>query len=188
MHKFEPQKTARLLSAERESELSPERLLREAGLKEGETFADIGCGPGFFTIPAAAIVGDRGTVLAIDTQEEMLDQLKGRKPPKNVLLLKSEENLIPAEDAKADFVLIAFVLHEAEKKDVFLKEIKRITRLGGIIFILDWKKKKEEKGPPLNERLSERSVMELLKEAGYVKVRAASLNPSHYRIIARKEG
>ncbi len=186
MHKFEPEHTARLLSAEREKALSPKRLLEDAGLKEGDTFADIGCGPGFFTIPAAAIVGEKGKVFAVDTQQAMLDQLKARKPPKNVTLVRSGESSIPLEGSSADLVLIAFVLHEAERKGVFLKEIKRITRPKGSVLIIDWKRKKEEHGPPIEERLTGKAVKELLREAGFRGIKAFSLNASHYRVSARK--
>ena len=186
MHKFEPKHTARLLSEEREKALSPKRLLEEAGLKEGGTFADIGCGPGFFTLPASMIVGEKGRVFAVDTQQEMLDQLKARKPPKNVVLVKSGESSVPVDDSSADLVLIAFVLHEAERKSVFLKEIKRITKAGGAVLIIDWKKKKEEHGPPVEERLTAKAVSELLTGAGFKGIKASSLNASHYRISARK--
>lgn len=186
MHKFEPKHTARLLSKEREEALSPKRLLEEAGLKEGGTLADIGCGPGFFTLPAAMIVGEKGRVFAVDTQQEMLDQLKTRKPPKNVTLVKSGESFVPIDDSSVDLVLIAFVLHEAERKGLFLKEIKRITKPKGAVLVIDWKRKKEEHGPPVEERLTAKAVGELLREAGFKGIKASSLNASHYRISARK--
>lgn len=39
---------------------NPENILAEIGLRSGMTFMDNGCGQGFFTIPAAKIVGDSG--------------------------------------------------------------------------------------------------------------------------------
>jgi len=44
----------------------PYKALRQAGLETGQTVLEIGCGPGFFTVPAAKIVGDGGTVVALD--------------------------------------------------------------------------------------------------------------------------
>ncbi len=35
-------------------------------MKEGQRVLEIGCGPGFFTVPAAEIVGSEGSVDAID--------------------------------------------------------------------------------------------------------------------------
>ena len=45
-------------------------------VKEGMTAIDIGCGPGMFTLAMAAIVGDTGTVIAVDIQQEMLDLVR----------------------------------------------------------------------------------------------------------------
>jgi ubiquinone/menaquinone biosynthesis C-methylase UbiE len=44
----------------------PYRTLADAGLQTGQAVLEVGCGPGFFTIPAARTVGGTGTVLALD--------------------------------------------------------------------------------------------------------------------------
>lgn len=187
MHKFDPQHMERLLSEDRLKELDPGKLLREAGLKEGDIFADIGCGPGFFTLQSSAIVGLHGIVFAVDTQREMLIQLRDRKNlPQNIVLLLSEEDNIPIGDFEADLALLAYVLHETEHKEVFLKEVKRILKVGGKLLLLDWKKQKEEKGPPEEERLPEEEVLRLLKGAGFTEIAGESLNQSHYKITAVK--
>ncbi|MGH2486323.1 MAG: class I SAM-dependent methyltransferase, partial [Ktedonobacterales bacterium] len=92
--KFDARKRQSLLSEERELALKPEKLLRELGLKEGNTMADIGCGPGFFTVPAAQIVGEKGVVLAADVQGEMLSAVKSHiteKGLKNVRVVKTSD-------------------------------------------------------------------------------------------------
>ncbi|MBI1910664.1 MAG: methyltransferase domain-containing protein [Deltaproteobacteria bacterium] len=186
-HKFNPEHIERLLRQERHTELSPEKVLREAGLAENMVFADIGCGPGFFTLPAAKIVGMHGIVFAVDTQTEMLLYLRDKMdPPQNIVLLKSDEDNIPIGDYEADLALLAFMLHETEDKVKFLKEVFRILNPGGTLLIVDWKKQKEEHGPPEEERLTEAQVTELLKEAGFKDFEQASLNNSHYKIIASK--
>ena len=182
MHKFNPEHIDRLLSAERLMEQHPEGLLRHEGLAPGDSFADVGCGPGFFTIPAAGIVGEKGKVYAIDTSEEMLFELDKRDPPPNVVLVKSAESEIPLDDAVADMALLSYVLHEAEDAVLFLKEVGRILTDGAILLILDWKKRVEDKGPPVQDRLTEESVMKMLEEAGFVDSEASSFTESHYKI------
>lgn len=184
MHKFNPEHTAMLISMERREKMRPDVLLRDAGLKKGDTFADIGCGPGFFTIPGAGIVGPAGRVYAIDTEVLMLKELEKSAPPENVAVMKSEENKIPVEAGTVDFALLAYVLHEAEDKDKFLKEIKRILRPGAIFVVLDWKKQAEEQGPPIHERLAETEVSGMLKEAGFALIRAREINESHYMVAS----
>jgi ubiquinone/menaquinone biosynthesis C-methylase UbiE len=44
----------------------PDRALSDAGLQPGQAVLEVGCGPGFFTLPAARIVGRTGSVLALD--------------------------------------------------------------------------------------------------------------------------
>ena len=44
----------------------PYKALNAAGLASGQKVLEVGCGPGFFTVPAARIVGDEGSVLALD--------------------------------------------------------------------------------------------------------------------------
>jgi len=46
--------------------------------------ADIGCGPGFFTVEMARLVGSRGKVLAVDVQKRMLDILRRRSAEEGV--------------------------------------------------------------------------------------------------------
>lgn len=186
-HKFNPEHVARLLSEERKKAIDPEKVLRDAGLKEGDFFADIGSGPGFFSIPASKIVGVRGVVFAIDTQKEMLLDLRDRNPPDNIVLLVSEEDNIPLGDSETDFALMAYMLHETVSMDAFLKEVRRVLRPGGTILVIDWKKQKEEHGPPEEERLTEDQAAANLKSAGFKVASVTSLNPSHYRILARKE-
>ncbi len=56
---------------------NPSGILRGL-VHEGDTALDLGCGPGFFTLPLAQMVGDRGKVVAVDLQAEMLQRLKSR--------------------------------------------------------------------------------------------------------------
>lgn len=185
-HKFNPQEIDRLISDERFKDIDPEKVLLEAGLKEGDIFADIGAGPGFFSIPAANIVGMAGIVFAVDTQKEMLLYLRDfRNPPQNIVLLLSEEDTMPIADRDADFTLLAYMLHEVEDRDKFLSEIMRIMRPGGTLLVIEWKKQKEEKGPPEEERLSHDEVAGLLEKAGFEEISISTLNPSHYRITAK---
>jgi ubiquinone/menaquinone biosynthesis C-methylase UbiE len=183
VHKFNPENIERLVSDEREQKLPPETFLRDHGLKEGMFFADIGCGPGFFSIPAAKIVGTAGTVYAVDMQKEMLDELRKRSASPNIIPCQSEENAIPIADKKADFTLLAYVLHEAIEKATFLRELKRITKTKGKVLVLDWEKKEEEMGPPFEERLEKGEAVRLMEEADFTIERVSSLSDgSHYCI------
>jgi ubiquinone/menaquinone biosynthesis C-methylase UbiE len=61
----------RLLAAVMESRLryrlfDPLKQLQGAGVSPGQAVLEIGCGTGFFTLPAARLVGPEGSLLALD--------------------------------------------------------------------------------------------------------------------------
>jgi ubiquinone/menaquinone biosynthesis C-methylase UbiE len=53
----------------------PQKILRPY-IKEGMTVLDVGCGPGFFTVDMALMVGKSGRVIAADLQAGMLQKLR----------------------------------------------------------------------------------------------------------------
>ncbi|MFC1558197.1 class I SAM-dependent methyltransferase [candidate division KSB1 bacterium] len=116
---------------------NPKKILGNY-IKEGQTVVDIGCGPGFFTIPIARMVGDKGRVIAADVQERMLDKVHYRAEKTGLLsrikLHQCGEKAIGI-DAKADFVLAMYMVHEVPDKEAFLKEIAGMLKEDGIFFV-----------------------------------------------------
>jgi len=54
----------------------PYKVLRAAGLEPGQRVLEVGCGPGFFTIPAARIVGEEGSLLALDVNPVAVEHVQ----------------------------------------------------------------------------------------------------------------
>ena len=54
----------------------PYKILNAAGLERGQEVLEVGCGPGFFTIPAARIVGEAGSVLALDVNHLAVEHVQ----------------------------------------------------------------------------------------------------------------
>ena len=84
---------------ERRKWQNPEAILSSISLRPGFTFIDIGCGGGFFALPAARIVGKRGKVYGLDTDAESIASLKERATReglKNLYLTtgRAEESVI----------------------------------------------------------------------------------------------
>ncbi len=98
-------------------------------VKEGMTALDVGCGPGFFTIPMAHLVGSTGRVIAVDLQEGMLDKIRrkitGTEIEKRIVLHKCDKMGIGIS-GRVDFVLLFYVVHELSDKDNFFGEIARM--------------------------------------------------------------
>lgn len=185
--KFDPHRQQALLSPEREALLRPQELLRTLGLKPGQTLADVGCGPGFFTLPAAEIVGPSGKVIAIDIQEDMLFTLRQRVHTaglRQVEICKAPEQDPPLPAHNVDMVLLAFILHEMDQRSLYLHRLRQALRVGGRIVILEWEKRATDQGPPLEDRLSPEVVTADVQAAGFAIVEHRTLNPAHYAIIA----
>jgi ubiquinone/menaquinone biosynthesis C-methylase UbiE len=178
VHKFPAENWQRLESDERRKLIPPEPTLRRFGLRDGMTFVDIGAGTGFFSREAARIVGEGGKIIAAEMSETMIDQMKSIGVPTNAQVIRSEEYAIPIEDSISDMTWIAFVTHETPDVPRFIREATRITKKGGKIVIVDWKKQEEEYGPSKEERLSQ----EMLRtQLGAFSIKGeGSLNPSHY--------
>lgn len=185
-HRFDTRERQRLLSEERYEELQPEALLRELGLKQGDTIADIGCGPGFFTIPAAQIVGKRGLVLAADVQGEMLTAVKGRVTEQgltNVRVVKTSETDVPLPPESCDFVLLAFVLNEIDQRSRFLHRVARLLKPDARIAVLEWRKEEQIDGPPLEDRISEEELTADAQAAGLIISQSRELNDHQYLCV-----
>ncbi|GAG34387.1 unnamed protein product [marine sediment metagenome] len=185
-HKFNPDHIAKLLKPERAKETEPVGLLGSIGLGAGSTLVDIGCGPGFFTLPASVIVGAEGRVYALDTEPKMLDAIKEQNPLDNVTLLTSTEHELPIDDKSCTHALLAYMFHEVEAPLEFLFEVRRVLDKWGHVAIIDWDVVEEERGPPLRERIEPMQVAALLFEAGFADPEITKLNASHYMVTAAK--
>lgn len=179
-----------LMSEERKQWHNPETILKYAGATKGMTMADLGSGPGFFTIPMAQITGEKGLVYAVDSNQNMLDSLKeniakSEVDPKVIKIVTSDvcHTGIPIESV--DLVLFANVLHEVDDRKAFFQEVKRISKVTAYIVDVDWKKIKTEHGPPLESRLSENEARQVLSESGFIVVKQTEAGPYHYELICK---
>jgi ubiquinone/menaquinone biosynthesis C-methylase UbiE len=184
--KFDPRLKDQLLSDERQKLLQPAKLLRSLGLRAGDKLADIGCGPGFFTLPAAEIVGARGLVYAADIQGDMLSTVKSRAADANftnVQVIKSSDTQVPIRAASVDMALLAFTLHEIDQRARFLHRVSRLLKPTGKLIVIEWEKQSDAPGPPANVRLTAEDLIKDAEAAGLTLAEQRSLNVYHYLCI-----
>ena len=109
-------------------------------IKEGMTVLDFGCGPGYFTIDIAQMVGKSGRVIAADLQEGMLQKLRDKiretEIEKRITLHSTEENKIGLSE-KVDFALAFYVVHEIPNRVDFFKELESILQPGGQVLVVE---------------------------------------------------
>ena len=51
----------------------PIRILKGANIIPGQVVLEIGCGTGYFTIPAAQLIGQQGSLISMDIVQESVD-------------------------------------------------------------------------------------------------------------------
>ena len=109
-------------------------------IQKGMTVLDLGCGPGFFTIEIAKMVGSEGKVIAADLQEGMLNKVKnkiiGTGLENRIELHKCEETKI-AVSQKVDFVLCFWMVHEVPDQNSLFSELKSILKPEVKIYIIE---------------------------------------------------
>jgi len=159
----------------------PETTLKQVGLRADMVFMDIGCGDGFFTLPAAQIVGEKGAVYAVDTDAAAIEKLKDNAAEKGLTNMTAEigsgEETVFCTEC-ADMVFYSRVLHDFKDPAKVLRNAKAMLKPAGKLVNLDWKKKPMLFGPPLRIRFSEEQAAELIKTAGFTieSVKSAGLN------------
>ncbi|MBN1416136.1 MAG: methyltransferase domain-containing protein [Bacteroidales bacterium] len=109
-------------------------------LEPGMKVMDFGCAMGYFSIPMARKVGEKGVVYCVDIQEKMLTQLMKRAKRKNVHPI-IKPTLIPGNNGytdlpdQLDFVLLFAVVHEVpDKKKLFDAISERMNEGGKVLF------------------------------------------------------
>lgn len=188
-HKFDAKNKHKLDNAKRRELLPPEKTLISLGLQEGDIMADIGCGIGYFTIPASKIVGESGMIFAMDILPEMIQEVEVKVEENNLSNIKTiltEENDLKLEDDKITFTFISFVLHETEDKEKFLNEIKRSMSTKGKIAIVEWQKIHSDFGPPSEHRLDKVNLAKTLDTLGFSDISTIDIGENFYGLIAQK--
>jgi len=92
---------------------------------------DIGCGPGFFTIAMARIVGNEGRVIAVDIKEHMLERVRRRAVREGlqscIHLHQCQPDRIGIKE-HVDFVLAFWMAHEVPNTEAFLDEVRGLLK------------------------------------------------------------
>ena len=117
----------------------PKRILRGL-VHEGDTVVDLGCGPGFFSLPLARIAGETGRVIAVDVQEAMLSRLR-RRAEKAGLASRIHAHLAEHDNIgvnePADFILAFYMVHEVRDRDKLLRQVHHILKPGGRFLLVE---------------------------------------------------
>ena len=171
--------------------INPATVVAQTGLGRGMTVADLGCGSGFYVVPAAQLVGNEGTVYAVDYQRDKLAatmSIVNQFGYKNVKAVQADLNKPLQEIAEdtVDLVIIGNLLHEVKDKQALLKNAYRIISHDSGILVVEWRKGLTPIGPPITKRIDQQALEVMLMQAGFQKVKELEADGYHYAVLFRK--
>jgi SAM-dependent methyltransferase len=118
---------------------SPKRIL-EGLARPGEVSIDLGCGPGYFTLPLAEMVGETGHVIAVDVQQEMLDKVRERAEAAGLaprISFERPDGGGPGALGPADFALAFWMVHEVPDRLSFLRQVHDSLKPEGRLLLVE---------------------------------------------------
>jgi precorrin-6B methylase 2 len=177
---------------ERESEENPTKCIAALELKPGDVVADLGAGSGYYTFKMAPIVGEKGKILAVEIQDEMIAELKKRidkNKVANVETVKCTESDPMLPEAGVDIVLMVDVYHEIAFPYEVMTAIRKALKPGGRMVFIEYRK--EDPKVPIKE-VHKMSIEQLKKEmavVGLVHQKTVDTLPrQHIAIFGKPKG
>ncbi len=167
----------------------PQDVVQALQLRPGMCVADLGAGTGYFSRYLAAAVGEAGTVLAVDTEPNLVVHLRERAEKERtanvVPVLASPDNpRLPV--GAVDLILIVDTVHHIDDRIGYFRRLQRFLKSAGRVVIIDFKKEDLPVGPPPEHKLAREQIVDELQSAGYQLVAAPALLPYQYVLIFRQ--
>jgi len=132
-----------LLEALRRRRSPPEARLAEIGLAERMKVADIGAGYGYFAFPAAEMVGREGMVYAVEPNPKRAEEISKRVEERGVknieVLVAGAEDLAGIPSGEVDAAIAMSSFHHFADEQAALRELRRIVKPGGLVYVRDIK-------------------------------------------------
>ncbi|MCY3732353.1 MAG: class I SAM-dependent methyltransferase [Rhodospirillaceae bacterium] len=158
-----------LLDARRVEELKPDEVVAALMLAENAVVADLGSGPGVFTIPLARQV-TRGVVYAVDVEPRQLAALRSRVTDaelNNIVPVLASHSTPHLPPASLDLILVVDTYHHLEDRVNYFRRLRSMLRAGGRLAILEYRAGELPVGPPAARKLPEGVREQELRAAGY---------------------
>lgn len=185
-----PRSTDRYIKAleapTRDAWQQPEKVVATLALKPGESVADLGAGPGYFTLRFARAVGPTGKVYAVDISREMLDYLGKQAKAEHLLniepvLAQPHNPELPA--ASVDLIFICDTLHHISDRANYYSLLIRALKPGGRLVNIDFHKQPLPVGPPVEMKIPKAEMIQEAEAAGFHLVRQYDFLKYQYYLV-----
>lgn len=168
--------------------LTPDHLVRELYLKEGDRVADLGCGTGAYTLALAGEVGTTGQVYAIDVHRELLHTLTSTLERRDVLNVDSMwadiEQHIPLEKYSLDAVVLSNVLFQVHDIARVLQSVATLLKPEGQLLVVEWSGSHGGLGPHKDHVITEEAMETHCRQHGFRIHKRLPAGDYHYAFTA----
>lgn len=172
--------------------INPADIINQLGVLRNSIVADFGCGSGYFTIPLAQHIGEDGKVYALDVLTSALESVESKAKihglsniiTKRVNLEKEGGSKLDSESV--DWIILKDMLFQNNKRDVILKEARRILKKDGKMLAIEWNEKASAFGPGNDLKISREELKKLIAGGGFEIEKEISAGDYHYGFIAAK--
>jgi len=116
----------------------PYEALNAAGLRPGQRVLEVGCGPGFFTIPAARVVGPKGSVCALDVSPLAIKRVRQKirdAGATNVEAVLADAARTGLRDESFDLIFLFGLDHARGDLGAIMAEMHRLLKPRGVLSI-----------------------------------------------------
>tara|TARA_Y100000758_G_C15730258_1_gene304423 strand:- start:25 stop:540 length:516 start_codon:yes stop_codon:yes gene_type:complete len=149
-------------------------MLKHLGVQSGMKVCDMGCGNGYYSLRLAKLVGQKGQVLAVDIQPEMLTLLRARAAKAEIdtihpVLGTVADPRLPSKSI--DVILCVDVYHEFSHPERMLRAMRESLAPNGVVVLVEYRE--EDPDVPIKplHKMSKRQVSKELKHNGFQLVR-----------------
>ena len=159
-----------LTREEREKEEDCTTMVKQLKVQPGQTVCDLGAGNGFYTLWLARLVGEKGRVLAVEIQPEMLEMLKQRAEREKIsnielVLGTTVDPKLP--EAKLDLVLMVDVYHELSNPAEVLAGVRKSLKPHGRIALVEFRLEDDSVPIKVLHRMSKAQIMKEYTANGF---------------------
>ncbi len=159
----------------------PKKNVEEFGFIPGQTVVDLGSGAGHYSFALSKILGANGHIYCVDIKPEVLVKLKNQSEREGSSNLEvicgdvSKLNGTKLRDELADGVILSNILSLISEKATAILEIKRITKSGGRVCVVEW-----------SDRIKQDPLKDMFIKAGFSFQKTFNAGDNHYGLIFKK--
>jgi ubiquinone/menaquinone biosynthesis C-methylase UbiE len=172
--------------------MDPNIIISQLGISKGAVVADFGCGSGYFSLPLAQLVGEEGVVHALDILPQAIETVESKAKMmglNNVIAERVNLEKVGGSklsDGSVDWVILKDMLFQNQQKEIILREVNRVLKPDGKVFVAEWEKNNLSVGPDQTLRMAKEDLNKLLQDNKFKIEKEINVGNFHYSVMASK--